>query len=174
MAFKFKAKSGYVYIDASCRVYSSWNDFKKNNKLPECRVAYPKNGKYEVDTNGDVVTDFQKSPACSELKQVAKATDITASVLGVATTAVGVVGLFFPLTAPIAITCFITGGVAGTYGASRSIAALVDRSQHEESISLADAEARLHWLNIATAPLAIAGGGIVVKIFYYKKYLIES
>lgn len=168
MAFKFKAKSGYVFIDASCRIYSSWSDFKNNNKLPECKVAYPRNGKYELDTNGDVITYFDESPACSSLKKVAKATDITASVIGVATTVVGVAGLFFPLTAPLAISCFITGGVTGTYGASRSIAALVDRSQHEESISLADSEARLHWLNIATAPLAIAGGGMFAKIYCYK------
>ena len=158
MAFKFKSKSGYVFIDASCRVYSSWADFKKNNKLPECQVAYPKNGEFEIDLNGDVLVDFNESPACSVLKQVAKGTDITAGILGVATTAVGVAGLFFPLTAPIAIGCFVTGAVTGTYGASRSISELVDRKKHEESISLADSEARLHWLNIATAPLAVAGG----------------
>jgi hypothetical protein len=37
IAFKFKSKNGYVFIDASCRIYSSWKDFKENNKLPECK-----------------------------------------------------------------------------------------------------------------------------------------
>ena len=159
IAFKFKSKNGYVFIDASCRIYSSWADFKKNNKLPECQVAYPGNGKFDVDGKGNILIDFEESPACSALKKVTKSTDILASVVGVATTAVSIVGLFTPLTAPLAIGCMIAGGSTGIYGLGRSTAQLVDRSKHEESISLADSEARLHWLNIATAPLAIAGGG---------------
>lgn len=158
IAFKFKSKNGYVFIDASCRVYKSWDDFKENNKLPECQVAYPKNGEFNIDKNGTILVDYQDSPACSTLKAVTKGADITASVIGVGTTIVGIVGLFTPLTAPIAIASLVAGGATGVYGAGRSVAQLVDRSEHEESISLADAEARLHWLNIATAPLAIAGG----------------
>jgi hypothetical protein len=158
IAFRFKSKDGYVFIDASCRVYKSWSDFKENNKLPECQVAYPRDGEFNVDKDGNVLVDYEESPACSTLKAVTKVTDITASVVGVGTTIVGIVGLFTPLTAPIAIASLVAGGTTGLYGAGRSIGQLVDRSEHEESISLADAEARLHWLNIATAPFAIAGG----------------
>jgi hypothetical protein len=168
IAFKFKSKNGYVFIDASCRIYSSWKDFKENNKLPECQVAYPRNGELDLDQNDNVLIDFEESPACSALKKVTKGTDIAASIVGVATTAVSIVGLFTPLTAPLAIGCMIAGGTTGIYGFSRSTAQLVDRSKHEESISLADSEARLHWLNIATAPLAIAGGGKPIKIFTLK------
>jgi hypothetical protein len=132
------------------------------------QVAYPRNGELDLDQNDNVLIDFEESPACSALKKVTKGTDIAASIVGVATTAVSIVGLFTPLTAPLAIGCMIAGGTTGIYGFSRSTAQLVDRSKHEESISLADSEARLHWLNIATAPLAIAGGGKPIKIFTLK------
>jgi hypothetical protein len=159
IAFKFKSRKGYVFIDASCRVYKSWQDFKENNKLPECKVAYPNNGTFEVNDDGKVIVSFLDSPACSTGTQVLKVTDVTAAVAGVGTTAVALAGLFFPLTAPVSIGLLISGGATGVYSAGRSIAGLVDRSQHEESISLADSEARLHWLNVVTAPLAVAGGG---------------
>ena len=158
IAFKFRSKEGYVWIDASCRVYKSWNDFKNNNKLPECKIAYPKDGVIDIGNDEKVQVEFGESPACSTAAQVVKGTDITATVIGVGTTVLGIVGLFTPVTAPLAIAGFIAGGTTGLYGAARSTHQLVDRAIHEESISLADSEARLHWLNIATAPLCIAGG----------------
>jgi hypothetical protein len=159
IAFKLKGKNGYVFIDASCRVYSSWTDFKKNNQLPKCQVAYPRDGLFQVDGNEELMIDFEESPASSKLSKAVQVADTTSTVVGVATTAIGLVGLLFPVTAPLAIGSFIAGGVVGTYGAGRSLACLKDRSDHGQSVSLADAEARLHWLSLATAPLAIAGGG---------------
>jgi len=158
IAFRFKGKKGFAWIDASCRVYSSWSDFKENNKLPKCKVAYPRNGIFEVDQSGDVLIDFGESPACSVATAVLKSTDVTAGIAGIGSMAVGVVGLFFPLTAPLALGSMIVGGASGLYGAGRSTHQIIDRSQHEESISLADKEARLHWLNIVTAPLCVGGG----------------
>lgn len=168
IAFKFRGKGDknsnknfkYKFIDASARVYSSWMDFKKNNKLPECQVAYPQDGEFKVDANNNILVEFDESPACSVGKKFVRGTDTVAGVVGFATTAVALAGLFFPLTAPLSLGCLIAGSATGFYGATRSTAELVDRSQHEQSINLADAEARLHWMSIATAPLAIAGSGI--------------
>jgi hypothetical protein len=154
-----KIDTKYVFIDASARVYSSWRDFKKNNKLPECQVAYPMDGEFKVDKNNKILVEFAESPACSVGKKIVKGTDTVAGVVGFATTGIALAGLFCPLTAPVSLGCLIAGGATGIYGAARSTAELVDRSTHEESISLADAEARLHWLSIATAPLVIAGSG---------------
>ena len=159
IAFRLRRKQDdYVFIDASCRIYSSWQDFKEKNILPECQVAYPRNGIIGLDQNDQLMIDFDISPAFSSLSQVTKVTDGISAVAGLITTGVAVIGLFYPLTAPLSIGTFVAGGVLGGYGVGRSIYTLKDRADHEQSISLADTEARLHWLNIPTAPFSIAGG----------------
>ena len=158
IAFMFKSTDGDVWIDASCRIYYTWDDFKNNNTLPSCQVAYPKDGIFDVDNDENVLIDFMESPACFASATAASVGDIAATVAGVASMGVSVVALFNPVTAPIAIGSFIAGGSAGVYGAARSTYKIIDRSNHCESISLADSEARLHWLNIVTAPLAVVGG----------------
>jgi hypothetical protein len=51
-----------IFIDSSGRVYKDWQNYLKNNKLPECVLCYPKNGVYSV-VSGVVEVDFGISPA---------------------------------------------------------------------------------------------------------------
>ena len=44
--FNSKKENCRIFIDDSGRVYSSWKDYKENNKLPKCRIVAPSNGKY--------------------------------------------------------------------------------------------------------------------------------
>jgi hypothetical protein len=93
------------------------------------------------------------------LSKVAQFLDSTSTFIGVGTTVIGIVGVFVPLPAPLSTGSLIAGGVVVTYGAYRSIATLIDRRDREQSISLADSEARLHWLSLTTSFFAIVSGG---------------
>jgi hypothetical protein len=42
------------YIDSNCRVFSGWDDFLRQNKLPPCLLIYPTNGIYTLK-NGRVM-----------------------------------------------------------------------------------------------------------------------
>jgi hypothetical protein len=54
------------------------------------------------------------------------------------------------------------GAIAtGVYGAGRSIAALVDRDKHKQSVAVTDAEARNCWLSVAGNILGVASGQAV-------------
>lgn len=35
-----------IYIDENARVYTSWQKYLKNNKLPKCLMYVPRNGQY--------------------------------------------------------------------------------------------------------------------------------
>ncbi|PSN47893.1 hypothetical protein C0J52_03384 [Blattella germanica] len=42
-------RCGYDYIiDSTPRIYSSWQDYLDNNKLPDCLMCYPRNGCYSL------------------------------------------------------------------------------------------------------------------------------
>jgi hypothetical protein len=40
------------YIDPEDRVYKNWRNFLQENRLPNMRICYPKNGYYSVNENG--------------------------------------------------------------------------------------------------------------------------
>lgn len=40
------------YIDQENRVYSKWDGFLNENRLPKMRICYPKNGYYSVNKHG--------------------------------------------------------------------------------------------------------------------------
>jgi hypothetical protein len=42
------------FFDSNCRVYSTWDDFLRRNKLPQCLMLYPTNGVYTLK-NGKVM-----------------------------------------------------------------------------------------------------------------------
>lgn len=64
--------------------------------------------------------------------------------------AVGFGLTLFPPTAPIGVVTMLASSISGlpgiAYGTGRSIYTLVDRNQHNQTISLADPEARRCWL----------------------------
>jgi hypothetical protein len=54
--------------------------------------------------------------------------------------------------------------LTGGYAAGRSIQTLVDRGQHQQSISLADAESRNCWLGIGGCVMSLAAGGTMAAV----------
>ena len=75
--------------------------------------------------------------------------------------AVGVAALATTVAAPVVLASTVGGAVTGAYGAGRSIAALVDRDKHQQSVSVTDPEARNCWLNFAGNVLGVASGQAV-------------
>lgn len=73
--------------------------------------------------------------------------------LGVAAAA-----LVTTVAAPVAAASAVGAAVTGAYGAGRSIAALVDRGQHQQTINVTDGEARNCWLSLGGNLLGVASG----------------
>ncbi len=115
-----------AFVDAQCRTYKSWEDWIKNNKLPDLDYCYPQDGyftctpgKIEFDPEKAVLVKFGESPAASLLSKGGTATDIVSSVVSLGCGVVGVVGLFTPLAPVVATTAFVAGASCGVYGAAR-------------------------------------------------------
>jgi hypothetical protein len=74
---------------------------------------------------------------------------------------VAVAALVTTVAAPVMAASAVGAAVTGVYGAGRSIAALVDRGQHQQSVNVTDAEARNCWLSLAGNVLGAASGQAV-------------
>ncbi|XP_076625984.1 uncharacterized protein LOC143344136 [Colletes latitarsis] len=158
------------YVDTNCRVYESWNDWEKNNKLEMMLYCYPKPGfytcskdsRYKFDVKGDVALEFGTSPACDLISRIGRTLDVTSGVTGFIGTGVGVLSFFTPL-APIALT---TVGIASTtsaaYGAARSVQQLVDKGTHDES--LLDTESMMSALSVIMLPLHVGTSVVNSKL----------
>ena len=71
---------------------------------------------------------------------------------------VAAAALVTTVAAPVMAASAAGAAVTGVYGAGRSIAALVDRGQHQQSINVTDAQARNCWLSLGGNVLGVASG----------------
>lgn len=127
------------------RVYRGFDDFLKNNKLPKCDLCFPVNGYYTAH-NGHVQIRFQESASCS---LTFKVLDVVSFVGKAASLGLVAVSVFFPVvTSALVVSGVILGGTT-TYSTSRTIAHLVDRKKHHESISPVNRDARLLWIEMS-------------------------
>lgn len=55
-----------VFIDELARVYQSWNQFLKNNKLPKCKMYCPVNGQYR----GEIINQTTENGEGEEYEEV--------------------------------------------------------------------------------------------------------
>ena len=91
-----------IFIDSSFRVYRSWQDFLDNNRLPDCLMCYPHNGRYLM-AYGELQLGQQVSPEGRTGAKVLKGVDITTTVAQVASVGFGVTALFVPIAWPVLI-----------------------------------------------------------------------
>lgn len=123
-----------IFIDHDLRVYSKWEDYITNNKLPPCVMTLPKNGQYKANPTGEVLLEFHLSSSCHIKADILKGLDITNAIVGIGSSAVFAAAMIPAITvAPIAL---VGAGIAtvgaGVYALTRSAIALIDRRQHEE------------------------------------------
>jgi hypothetical protein len=89
-----------IFIDFCGRVYKNWQDYLKNNTLPNCIFCYPKNGVY-CAVNGVVEVDYRNSPAGKRRRKCLRRLDIGSTIVRVGATGVGIAALFFPMALPV-------------------------------------------------------------------------
>lgn len=111
MPIKTEVNDETWYIDTSGRVYKSWIDYKDNNKLPECTMVLPKDGRYQADPSYPITEEYSTvwleivdSPACAWATKLSNGMDIASSVSGIAAIGLGIASLFTPLAPVVAIT----------------------------------------------------------------------
>jgi len=138
-----------LYVDLIGRVYQDWTDLMQNNVFLQWMICLPTFGMYTYD--GEVQLIFQDQ---SEWGKVLKNIDKASTISSITTGVVAVGGLMltlFPPTAPIGAATLISSSIVGApgaaYGTGRSIGRLVDRSTHDQSLSIVDSEARACWLS---------------------------
>lgn len=160
-----EAQDGFShFIDTDGRVYSIWTSYLSDNKLPSCLICYPHDGEYQVNSSPQ---DFELAPSNrAELKhkmlnvldKVGIAGTLGATVVGLATVA------SLPVSGPLIAASAVVGGAAGVYGAGRSLATLVDRSKHEQSIDLKDRESLASYLTLMGSMTGLASYSLISQI----------
>jgi hypothetical protein len=86
-----------IFIDFCGRVYKNWEDYLKNNTLPNCILCYPKNGVYSA-VNGVVEVEYAISPAGKRRRKFLRGLDIGCTVLSVCATLVEIAARCVPVT----------------------------------------------------------------------------
>ncbi|XP_041978187.1 uncharacterized protein LOC121732388 [Aricia agestis] len=156
-------KSCKVYIDESARVYHDWDSYLKKNSLPECVMVAPQDGEYcGIKVEGEeylrVKLTVTPSPALGLTAKVLSTADTASTVASLG--ALGVLGAaaFTPVGPAVLVGALAATVGTGVYGLVRSSMHLHDRRIHEQSISIANAEARGSWLNITASSVGLAAG----------------
>ncbi|XP_039299744.1 uncharacterized protein LOC111051581 [Nilaparvata lugens] len=154
-----------VFIDSYCRTYNSWREYLKDNKLPKGFMCYPVHGEYSAGC-----TFFTRVTPAGELKaEVLHALDSTAKVVGTVANIATVASLFIPgfgvaaLGRAILKRALVASVVSNGYSASRNVNDLVDRQEHNQSISFSDAEARELWVNAVIYGFGTVTAGVALK-----------
>jgi hypothetical protein len=89
-----------IFIDFCGRVYKNWQDYLKNNTLPNRILCYPKNGVYSA-VNGVVEVEYGISPAGKSGRKFLRDLDFVYTILGVVAAGVGFAAMFFPVALPV-------------------------------------------------------------------------
>ncbi|XP_048523532.1 uncharacterized protein LOC109540647 isoform X1 [Dendroctonus ponderosae] len=153
-----------IIIDIDERVYSSWANYLTKNKHPECRMIFPRNGRYQV---GDYILQEKMSPAYGFDVTALKVADGVASAAGLASGAIAITASIaaLPVVAPsVLIGAGVAGVGAGVWAIGRSAYLLYDRATHSQTMSVKNSEARAAYLNLVAGTLGICGVGSNVLI----------
>uniref|UniRef100_A0A2A4JC77 DUF4781 domain-containing protein n=1 Tax=Heliothis virescens TaxID=7102 RepID=A0A2A4JC77_HELVI len=163
ISMKPGVKGCKIFIDHDARVYETWSDYLSENKLPKCVMVVPQNGEYtgiitEEGAMPKVELTVRPSPELGPGARVLNVADNVSTAASVGAIA-AVVGSVFatPVVAPVLLgTAVGVASVTGVYSIGRSIANLVDRAQHEQSIGLENMEARSSWINIMISTVGLS------------------
>lgn len=168
--FRIETKTGNIFIDAHSRVYQTWNQFMKENKLPGCEYCYPLEGTYSRPSKDEAHVGFALSPACSLLNKATDCLDTAGTVVSLAAAAVFAAGTFAAVAPGVTAAALTSAACTGVYSITRSASSLYDRKKHEQSVGLKDPESRSAWISIGSSAVGVATVGALGKA----KKIIES
>jgi hypothetical protein len=148
------AENSY-FIDHVGRVYNDWSNFLNENIFDRWWLCVPKDGIYSY--NEEVEIEFYDQTKRGKILQGIDTLSTVSNVTTSLTMLTGTIMSFTPL-APLGLAIVTASAIAGVpgaiYGTGRSISKLVDRGQHDQSISLANAEARGCWISTVASVLS--------------------
>ncbi|KAJ8925280.1 hypothetical protein NQ315_009108 [Exocentrus adspersus] len=155
-----------VFIDHTGRTYSTWDEYMNRNKLHQCVMVLPLNGRYEVDHEGNVLLEKHLSPACGIDTKILQGADYVSVAGGLISGGIFVAAALPAIAvAPAALVVGgITGVAVGVYSIARSSYTLYDRKRHKETLSFKDSEVRGAYINILAGALGFVGAGANVAV----------
>ncbi|XP_072397360.1 uncharacterized protein [Diabrotica undecimpunctata] len=154
-----KGEACRIFIDHGGRVYSNWQDYLTNNKLPESIMVLPKNGRYRVE-NDRVLLEKHETPSSGVLNTVLRVGDLTSTLAGIGSGTLMFAGAVTSVIgAPVLIGAAAVGATAGIYSIGRSTFGLVDKYTHDENLSIFNSEVRGIYINILAGSLGFVGAG---------------
>ncbi|XP_018569135.1 uncharacterized protein LOC108909309 isoform X1 [Anoplophora glabripennis] len=150
-----------LFIDHMGRIYETWEEYKNRNKLHECEMVLPLNGRYEYDNNGNVLLERHLSPACGIDVKVLQGADYASMAGGLISGGIFVAAAIpgIAVTPALLIGGVVTGVSVGIYSIARSAYTLYDRNRHKQTLSFANSEARGAYINILAGALGFVGAG---------------
>ncbi|CAF4906245.1 unnamed protein product [Pieris macdunnoughi] len=152
--------STIYYVDNIGRYYSSFRDWNNNNKLPPCKIIYPKGLELVSNGNHTAVTPPYDTPVARVENKVVEGVDIAAGVIGIGSA----VGLMI-LSGPFAPVLAIAGGASAIWGTTRAVSELVDRGDHGQTIDpFKDETARMLWLGVAANIAGFGAMGVSMRV----------
>uniref|UniRef100_A0A1B0FKJ6 DUF4781 domain-containing protein n=1 Tax=Glossina morsitans morsitans TaxID=37546 RepID=A0A1B0FKJ6_GLOMM len=137
-----------VYVDEEGRVYQNWQSYVNENVLPPGCMVTPHCGVYNFE-NGQVVLARYTTPNGTPEAKFLQKTQNRLSAVGFGAAYVPIIGMLFPIAAPVAAASTLIAVATGTMSAVFSAKNLKDRSDHQQSIDITDRDARGSWLGVA-------------------------
>lgn len=139
-----------IYIDLyHNRTYRDWNDYIKNNTLPNGYMFYPESGFYdEAKYLSQNIT-----PSSSLKNKILSCIDVFGTSAMFSSCIVLSVGTVFPIMAPILIGSAATVVSASVWDIGRQICRLSDMGSHNQS--LLSSQASRYWLNLSLSVLGV-------------------
>lgn len=129
---RIKLDSQVFFIDfLHRRTYENWDDYMKNNTLPDGYIFYPKSGFY--DETAYLLTHI--TPASKKTKKIIKNVDLSMRISSFVGGLSLACGLLFPISTPILLSAAVTVGASSIWQTGRQSQNLIDIYQHNECLS---------------------------------------
>ncbi|MGO1073884.1 DUF4781 domain-containing protein [Inquilinus sp. CA228] len=164
--FRVHTASGDKFVDNTGRSYQDFEDWKAHNELPPGDVTYPTDGHLTLKADGTVNLSHGNTPKTvdttwEEVKSVFDGAALVGGIIAGGALIIGSGGTATPVLVGI-------GVAAGGWGVYQTGSALIDRSQHGQSINpFTDGDARMLWLGLAangTGIAAFASAGALTRL----------
>lgn len=148
------------FVDNTGRVYSDFNAWKAENKLPPGQMTYPVDGHLSADGTTRLETANTPEVSDSFWEHVGDVADVAALVGGVVASGVIIFASGGTATPLVAGAWTVAIGSAA-YTGVRAAGDLIDRANHDQSLALTDPDARAAWVSLAASGLTVAGAGAI-------------
>jgi len=150
--FRIKDEKNVLFVDIKQRVYSSWDDFEKSNKLPACLYYYPFGAEYNKKEGFNVT--FSWSPASYASKKVVRALDVVGKVATVGSAAALGAAATVHVLPVVAVGGAVAAVASGAYGLNRGIMKIWDKMNHKQHVNARDV------VNVLSNVVSVASGGV--------------